>query len=180
MELGELDDDDRAAFRNERLGYVFQFHFLLPEFTVLENVIIPLLRRGTVARSEAEDRGYDVLQRLGLEELYARKPGQISGGQQQRVAIARAVANNPSLILADEPTGNLDTKTSVEVMDIFQRLNGEKGITVLLITHEPDIAQYGTRIIGFRDGVIVNDHANQKRRWARQEMEELAALAESA
>jgi putative ABC transport system ATP-binding protein len=96
------------------------------------------------------------------------------------VAIARALVNNPSLVLADEPTGNLDTKTSVEVMDIFQRLNEEKGITVLLITHEQDIAQYGTRIIGFRDTVIVVDHANQRRRWAKREVEELAALAESA
>ncbi len=157
MELGELDDDDRAAFRNERLGYVFQFHFLLPEFTVLENVLIPMLRRGTIARSEAEDRGYDALRMLGLEELFARKPGQISGGQQQRVAIARAVAHDPAVILADEPTGNLDSRNAETVFGVFARLAREQGRTIVMVTHDVDFARRADRQIRLRDGRIVED-----------------------
>ncbi|MFI5301970.1 MAG: ABC transporter ATP-binding protein, partial [Polyangiales bacterium] len=118
MEMGALDDDERAAFRNERLGFVFQFHFLLPELNTLENVTLPMIRRG-VARTEAEDRAYETLAMLGLETLWDRMPGQLSGGQQQRVSIARAIANSPSIVLADEPTGNLDSHNAALVFEIF-------------------------------------------------------------
>ena len=157
VETGSLDDDDRAQFRNERLGFVFQFHFLLPEFTVLENVIIPMLRRGTLSRSEAEEQAYDVLQLLGLEELYARKPGQLSGGQQQRVSIARAVANDPALILADEPTGNLDSKNAEGVFQIFSRLAREQGRTIIMVTHDVEMAARADRQIKLRDGRVIED-----------------------
>ncbi len=180
-DVSRLSRDELAAVRNHKIGFVFQGFNLLSRTTALDNVELPLLYSGrAIKAAERRERAMAALSAVGLADRAHHLPNQLSGGQQQRVAIARALVNNPSLVLADEPTGNLDTKTSVEVMDIFQRLNDEKGITVLLITHEPDIAQYGTRIIGFRDGVILNDHANQKRRWARHEIEELAALAESA
>ena len=157
VEVGGLDDDDRAQFRNERLGFVFQFHFLLPEFTVLENVIIPMLRRGTIARGDAEDHAYDVLKLLGLEDLWKRKPGQLSGGQQQRVSIARAVANDPALILADEPTGNLDSKNGEIVFEIFAKLAREQGRTVIMVTHDGDFAARADRNIKLKDGRVVDD-----------------------
>ncbi len=157
VEMGALDDDDRARFRNERLGFVFQFHFLLPEFTALENVILPILRRGSMARSEAEDRGYEALRALDLEELYHRKPGELSGGQQQRVSIARAVANDPALILADEPTGNLDSKNAEAVFQVFATLSREQGRTIVMVTHDADFAHRASRQIRLRDGWIVED-----------------------
>ncbi len=122
-------------------------------------------------------RAMEVLKAVGLDNRADHHPNQLSGGQQQRVAIARALINNPSILLADEPTGNLDTRTSIEVMDIFQRLNRERGITVVLITHETDIAEYGTRTVAFRDGLVVSDHANARRRLAS---DELAALPQPA
>ena len=118
-----------------------------------------------------------MLDRLGLADRLKHHPNQLSGGQQQRVAIARALVNRPALLLADEPTGNLDSRTSVEVMDIFQRLNAEQGLTILLITHEHDIAEYGTRVISFRDGRIISDHVVESRRQARDELAALPALA---
>ncbi len=157
VEMGSLDDDDRAAFRNEKLGFVFQFHFLLPEFTALENVIIPILRRGDLSRSEAEDRGYEALRTLDLHELYHRKPGQLSGGQQQRVSIARAVANEPSLILADEPTGNLDSKNAESVFQVFAELARAGHCTVVMVTHDADFARRASRQIRLRDGHVVED-----------------------
>jgi lipoprotein-releasing system ATP-binding protein len=157
VELGALDDDDRAAFRNERLGFVFQFHFLLPEFTALENVAIPMLRRGHVSRAEADDRAYDALRLLDLHELWHRKPGQLSGGQQQRVSIARAVANDPTLILADEPTGNLDSKNAEGVFQVFTDLVRGQGRTVVMVTHEPSFARRATRQIRLKDGRVVGE-----------------------
>lgn len=157
VEMGGLDDDDRAAFRNERLGFVFQFHFLLPEFTALENVILPILRRGSMRRDEAEDHGYEVLRMLDLEELHHRKPGQLSGGQQQRVSIARAVANDPAIILADEPTGNLDSKNAEGVFDIFSALAAEQRRTVVMVTHDIDFARRAGRQIRLKDGRVVDD-----------------------
>jgi lipoprotein-releasing system ATP-binding protein len=157
VELGALDDDDRAEFRNERLGFVFQFHFLLPEFTALENVAIPMIRRG-VPHGEAEERAYETLALLGLEELYAREPSQLSGGEQQRVSIARAVANDPALILADEPTGNLDSKNAAHVVEIFQRLTHEHGRTVIMVTHDRHFADLADRQIVLEDGRIAAQH----------------------
>jgi lipoprotein-releasing system ATP-binding protein len=157
VEMGSLDDDDRAAFRNERLGFVFQFHFLLPEFTALENVILPILRRGSMSRADAEEHGYDVLRMLDLEELYHRKPGQLSGGQQQRVSIARAVANDPAIILADEPTGNLDSKNAEGVFQIFANLAEEHGRTVVMVTHDLEFAARTGRQIRLKDGRMVED-----------------------
>jgi lipoprotein-releasing system ATP-binding protein len=156
VEVSGLDDDDRAAFRNERLGFVFQFHFLLPEFSVLENVAIPMLRRG-VHRDDANDRAYEALGMLGLEELWKRRPGQLSGGQQQRVSIARAVANDPALILADEPTGNLDSKNAEIVFEVFARLAHEQGRTVVMVTHDKDFAIRADRQVALRDGRILGD-----------------------
>jgi lipoprotein-releasing system ATP-binding protein len=155
IEMGALDDDDRAAFRNERLGFVFQFHFLLPEFTALENVVIPMLRRGHMTRSEAEDHAYEVLKLVDLHELHHRKPGQLSGGQQQRVSIARAVANDPALILADEPTGNLDSKNAEAVFQVFAQLVREQGRTIVMVTHETSFARRASRQIRLKDGRVV-------------------------
>jgi lipoprotein-releasing system ATP-binding protein len=159
VETSRLDDDARAAFRNERLGFVFQFHFLLPEFDVLENVMIPMLRRG-VRRRDAEARAYDALVLLGLGELFRRKPGQLSGGQQQRVSIARAVANDPALLLADEPTGNLDSKNGELVFEIFARLAREQGRTIVMVTHDKDFAARADREVQLKDGRIVADVAH--------------------
>jgi lipoprotein-releasing system ATP-binding protein len=156
VELGALDDDDRAELRNEKLGFVFQFHFLLPEFTAVENVAIPMIRRG-LPRDEAEGRAHAMLALLGLESLHARKPGQMSGGQQQRVAIARAVANEPTLILADEPTGNLDSANAAQVVAIFRRLAHELGRTVILVTHDLRFAELADRRIALEDGRITED-----------------------
>jgi lipoprotein-releasing system ATP-binding protein len=161
VEMGGLDDDDRAAFRNERLGFVFQFHFLLPEFTALENVIIPIMRRGSMSRADAEDHGYEVLRMLDLETLYHRKPGQLSGGQQQRVSIARAVANDPALILADEPTGNLDSKNAEGVFQVFAQLVREQGRTVIMVTHDVDFARRMSRQIRLKDGRVIEDTVQQ-------------------
>jgi lipoprotein-releasing system ATP-binding protein len=146
VEISTLDDDARAAFRNERLGFVFQFHFLLPEFTVLENVTLPMMRRG-VPRDDANERAYDVLELLGLADLWRRRPGQLSGGQQQRVSIARAVANDPAIILADEPTGNLDSKNGALVFDIFAELARAEGRTIVMVTHDPSFAERTDRQI---------------------------------
>ena len=157
VEMGALDDDDRAQFRNERLGFVFQFHFLLPEFTALENVILPILRRGSMPRHEAEEHGYEVLRMLDLHDLYQRKPGQLSGGQQQRVSIARAVANDPAIILADEPTGNLDSKNAEAVFSIFESLAAEQGRTVVMVTHDNDFARRASRQVRLKDGRVIGD-----------------------
>ena len=174
-DVSKLSKDDLAAIRNKKIGFVFQGFNLLSRTTALDNVELPLLYNGgsRMKASERHRRAKEVLEIVGLGERLDHYPNQLSGGQQQRVAIARALINEPSILLADEPTGNLDTRTSVEVMDIFQRLNRERGITVVLITHEMDIAEYGTRIVSFRDGVVVADKAVSKRRLAQ---DELAAL----
>ena len=160
VEMGTLDDDDRARFRNERLGFVFQFHFLLPEFTALENVILPIMRRGSMSRSAAEDHGYEALRMLDLEELYYRKPGQLSGGQQQRVSIARAVANDPAIILADEPTGNLDRTTADSVGSLLLDLNREFNTLLVCVTHSTELASRFPRHCELRDGKLVAANAD--------------------
>jgi len=174
-DVSKTSKDELARVRSEKIGFVFQGFNLLTRTTALDNVELPLLYRSKNGFKSAErhKRALAALDAVGLSSRYHHMPNQLSGGQQQRVAIARALVNEPSLILADEPTGNLDTRTSIEVMGIFQRLNKERGITVLLITHEMDIAEYGTRLIRFRDGRIVADQAVLHRRNAA---DELAAL----
>ena len=173
-EVSQLSTDERAVVRNRKIGFVFQSFNLLPRTSTLDNVTMPLTYTAThLSEREQRHRAQRLLDRVGLGERLDHHPSQLSGGQQQRVAIARALINNPSILLADEPTGNLDTRTSIEVMGIFQRLNQERGITVVLITHEMDIAEYGTRTVTFRDGQVVADRAVARRRQAE---EELAAL----
>jgi len=170
VELTGLGETELARFRRRTLGFVFQSYHLIATLTAAENVAVPLELAGAPEPLAAARRR---LAEVGLAERADHYPAQLSGGEQQRVAIARAVALAPPLLLADEPTGNLDTRTSVEVMGIFQRLNLERGITVLLITHEPDIAEYGTRVISFRDGQIVSDQKVKRRRMAEDELKTL-------
>ena len=166
-DVSTLSRNALADVRNKKIGFVFQGFNLLSRTTALDNVELPLLYNGNGMRGkERRRRAHDALNGVGLSDRAGHHPNQLSGGQQQRVAIARALINQPSILLADEPTGNLDSRTSVEVMGIFQKLNTERGITVLLITHEQDIADYGTRIIKFRDGKIVSDKPNAVRRVA--------------
>jgi putative ABC transport system ATP-binding protein len=170
QDVSRMSKDELADVRNHKIGFVFQGFNLLSRTTALDNVELPLLYRGKMRAAERHKRAMDALSAVGLASRADHHPNQLSGGQQQRVAIARALISNPSILLADEPTGNLDTRTSVEVMGLFQRLNLERGITVLLITHEPDIAEYGTRIIACRDGVIVSDRPVGRRRVAEDEL----------
>jgi putative ABC transport system ATP-binding protein len=164
-DVSNLPRDELAAIRNKRIGFVFQGFNLLPRTTAAENVEVPLLySRPMIPAPERRRRALAALAAMGLSERAEHHPGQLSGGQQQRVAIARALVNEPSMILADEPTGNLDTATSIEVMQILQDLREKQNITIVLITHEPDIAAYGTRIIAVRDGVVVSDVPNTPRR----------------
>src|SRR5205809_6438149 len=156
QDVSRMSKDALAAVRNKKIGFVFQGFNLLSRTSALDNFELPLLDGGNaLRRTERHQRAKDMLELVGLGNRSDHHPNQLSGGQQQRVAIARALINSPSILLADEPTGNLDSKTSIEVMDIFQRLNRERGITVVLITHEHDIAEYGTRIVYFRDGQVV-------------------------
>ena len=173
-DVSRLSKNDLARIRNQQIGFVFQGFNLLSRTSALENVELPLLYNSAASKgSDRKRRAMESLKLVGLEQRTHHLPNQLSGGQQQRVAIARSLINNPSILLADEPTGNLDTRTSIEVMDVFQALNKERGITVLLITHERDIAEYGTRIVAFRDGVIKTDEKIANRRIASVE---LAAL----
>jgi putative ABC transport system ATP-binding protein len=178
QDVSKMSKDQLAEVRNQKIGFVFQGFNLLSRTTALDNVELPLLYRGGKMRaSERHKLALDALTSVGLGKRADHHPNQLSGGQQQRVAIARALITSPSILLADEPTGNLDTRTSIEVMGIFQRLNVERGITVLVITHEHDIAEYGSRIISCRDGQIVSDHRVVTRRSAD---EELRALPQEA
>jgi putative ABC transport system ATP-binding protein len=174
-DVSKMSKDELARVRNQKIGFVFQGFNLLSRTTALDNVELPLLYNGgsRMKAAERHRRAIAALTAVGLAERFHHYPNQLSGGQQQRVAIARALISEPSIILADEPTGNLDTRTSIEVMGIFQRLNAERGITIILITHEMDIAEYGTRLVRFRDGRIQVDQPIAKRRDAAKE---LAAL----
>jgi putative ABC transport system ATP-binding protein len=155
QDVSKMADDDLADVRNKEIGFVFQQFNLLPRLTALENVALPLVYAG-VGRKERTEMAMHVIQKVGLEDRSHHKPNELSGGQCQRVAIARALVNNPSLILADEPTGNLDTKTSIEIMQIFGQIQAA-GNTVVLVTHEEDIANHAHRIVRLRDGLIESD-----------------------
>ena len=172
-DVSTLKDDELSLVRNRQIGFVFQGFNLLTRTSALENVELPLLYgREDVPAAERRKRAMDALASVGLESRWSHHTNQLSGGQQQRVAIARALLNNPSILLADEPTGNLDSRTSLEVMDIFQKLQQERGITILLITHEMDVAEYGSRIVSFKDGNILSDTANLRLRSAMGEMDD--------
>jgi len=155
-DVAGLSSDERATIRNREIGFVFQSFNLVPRTSALENVELPLVYGG-VAPAEQRDRARAALRAVGLEGRDGFLPSQLSGGQQQRVAIARALVNRPSLLLADEPTGNLDTRTSVELLALLQKLNREEGITIVIVTHEQEIASYAARVVTFRDGCVVSD-----------------------
>jgi putative ABC transport system ATP-binding protein len=156
--VSETSENDLAEIRNKEIGFVFQTFNLLPRQSSLENVALPLVYAG-FSKSQREERALEVLTSVGLGDRAYHKPNELSGGQRQRVAIARALVNNPSIILADEPTGNLDTKTSYEIMELFQLLH-DQGNTIVMVTHEDDIAQYAHRIIRMRDGLVESDNIN--------------------
>jgi putative ABC transport system ATP-binding protein len=156
LEVDQLDDNQLAEIRSKKIGFVFQTFNLLPRTTALNNVELPIIYRG-IGRRERRERAIAALEAVGLADRLQHRPNELSGGQQQRVAIARALANDPAIILADEPTGNLDSKSGAEIMAIFQRLNEEQGITIVFVTHEPEIAQHTRRIVRLADGRIVDD-----------------------
>ncbi|MBW4638546.1 MAG: ABC transporter ATP-binding protein [Gloeocapsa sp. UFS-A4-WI-NPMV-4B04] len=156
VDVAGLSDAELAHVRNLKIGFVFQQFHLLPQLTALENVMLPMVYAGVEANVR-RDRAITALQRVGLENRVNNKPNQLSGGQQQRVAIARAIVNRPVLLLADEPTGALDSRTTQEVMDIFRELNAS-GITIVMVTHEPDVARQTGRIVWFKDGQVVHSH----------------------
>src|SRR4051794_18018586 len=175
QDVSTLSKDERADIRLRKLGFVFQGFNLLARTSALENVELPMLYAG-VEPAERHRRATEALHSVGLAGREQNHPNQLSGGQQQRVAIARALVNDPKLILADEPTGALDSRTSVEVMDIFQRLNRERGITLVLVTHEPDIAAYADRVVVFKDGRIQKDYRVTAPRDAAKELKNLPAI----
>jgi putative ABC transport system ATP-binding protein len=168
QDVARLSRDQLARVRGQQIGFVFQGFNLLPRTSAVENVELPMLYQGVGAR-DRHQRAAEALQRVGLGDRLDHTPAQLSGGQQQRVAIARALVNRPALLLADEPTGNLDSRTSVEVMGIFQELN-DQGLTVLLVTHEPDIAEHARRTVTFKDGLVLSDTRVARRRIARDEL----------
>ena len=154
-----MDDDELSEIRNQQIGFVFQTFNLLPRMSSLDNVALPLVYGG-FSKSDREERAYLALEKVGLGDRVYHKPNELSGGQRQRVAIARALVNNPAIILADEPTGNLDTKTSIEIMAIFETLH-QNGNTIIVVTHEPDIAEHSHRIVTLRDGKLESDRINE-------------------
>ena len=174
VNVAELDRDGLASIRNTKIGFVFQTFNLLARTSALENVELPLLYNGTPTRDRAA-RALKALHSVGLAGREDHHPSQLSGGQQQRVAIARALVNDPQIILADEPTGNLDSATSIEIMAVFQRLNREAGITLILVTHEPDIAGFANRTLNFRDGRLVRDERTERPNQALEIPQHLSA-----
>jgi putative ABC transport system ATP-binding protein len=174
-DVSQMSKDERADIRCQKIGFVFQGFNLLSRTSALENVELPMLYLGVDA-AQRRQRAAEALAAVGLAGREQNHPNQLSGGQQQRVAVARSLVNHPALILADEPTGNLDSRTSVEVMEIFQRLNRERGITLVLVTHEPDIVQYADRVIVFKDGKIKSDYPVQDKRDAAEELKNLPVV----
>ncbi|MEL6922404.1 MAG: ABC transporter ATP-binding protein [Bacteroidota bacterium] len=158
-DVSDMEDSDLAEVRNKEIGFVFQTFNLLPRLSSLENVALPLVYAG-ISKSERLDKARHALESVGLGDRVDHKPNELSGGQRQRVAIARALVNDPAIILADEPTGNLDTKTSYEIMEIFEQLH-DQGNTIILVTHEPDISEHAHRIIRLRDGLVETDEKNE-------------------
>ena len=177
QDVSEMSKDQRADIRSRKIGFVFQGFNLLSRTSALENIELPMLYAG-VSAADRHRRAMESLSAVGLAGREQNHPNQLSGGQQQRVAVARALVNNPALILADEPTGNLDSRTSVEVMEIFQRLNRERGITLVLVTHEADIAQYAQRVVVFKDGKIRKDYQVEHQRNAAEEVNNLPPVEE--
>lgn len=160
IDVSHMSDNELAEVRNKEIGFVFQTFNLLPRSTALENVALPLVYAG-ISKTERDERALKVLSDVGLGDRVKHRPNELSGGQRQRVAVARALVNNPSIILADEPTGNLDTKTSEEIMLLFEEIH-RKGNTIIVVTHEEDIARHAHRIIRLRDGLIESDHPNDR------------------
>jgi len=158
-DVSSMVDSELAEVRNKEIGFIFQTFNLLPKLSSLENVALPLVYSG-MSKSKRLDKAYDVLSSVGLGDRVEHKPNELSGGQRQRVAIARALVNDPAIILADEPTGNLDTKTSIEIMSIFEKLH-DSGNTIIIVTHEPDISEHAHRIVKLRDGLVESDMKNQ-------------------
>lgn len=177
-DVSQMSKDERADIRCKKIGFVFQGFNLLSRTSALENVELPMLYMG-IDSATRHQRAMEALAAVGLQGREQNHPNQLSGGQQQRVAVARSLVNHPALILADEPTGNLDSRTSVEVMEIFQRLNRERGITLVLVTHEPDIAEYAQRVVVFKDGKIKSDYKIEKQRDAAEELKNLPAVDDS-
>ncbi|MBK6276293.1 MAG: ABC transporter ATP-binding protein [Chitinophagales bacterium] len=158
-DVSKVSDNELAAVRNKQIGFIFQTFNLIPRLTTIENVALPLIYAGW-SKKQRDERAIEVLQQVGLGDRMKHKPNELSGGQRQRVAVARALVNNPSLILADEPTGNLDTKTSYEIMALFEEIHN-KGNTIVVVTHEEDIALYTHRIVRMRDGLVESDQPNE-------------------
>jgi putative ABC transport system ATP-binding protein len=160
LDVSTMNDDELAEIRNKKIGFIFQTFNLIPRLSTLENVAMPLIYAG-VGRKERIERAEEVLMKVGLADRMGHKPNELSGGQRQRVAIARSLVNNPALLLADEPTGNLDSKTSYEIMALFEQLH-DQGNTIVIVTHEEDIATYTHRIVRLRDGMVEGDYKNEK------------------
>jgi putative ABC transport system ATP-binding protein len=179
LDVSQMEKSELAHIRNRKLGFVFQQFNLLSRTSALENVELPTIYAG-ITPQEREERAKAALERVGLAERSHHYPSQLSGGQQQRVAIARALVNRPSILLADEPTGNLDSRTSVEIMGIFQQLNEEEGLTVVIVTHEHDIAQYAKRALDFRDGKLRRDTLIQDRLVASEVLPTLPKIEDEA
>lgn len=166
VDISSLDDNSLAAIRNKKIGFVFQAFNLLPKLTAMANVELPMMYAG-VPKAEREEKAKWALDRVGLSNRLHHRPNEVSGGQKQRIAIARALVNDPAIILADEPTGNLDSASSEEIMGIFQELN-EEGVTIVMVTHEPDIAMHTKRAIVFKDGNIISDNPVKERTIVRR------------
>jgi putative ABC transport system ATP-binding protein len=179
VDVSAMSKTELARIRNRKLGFVFQQFNLLSRTSALENVELPTVYAG-ISPAERTKRATEALTRVGLADRAGHHPSQLSGGQQQRVAIARGLVNRPSILLADEPTGNLDSRTSVEIMEIFQTLNNEQGLTIVVVTHEPDIAQYATRNLLFRDGKLKRDSFVQDRLDAREVLKALPTVEQQA
>jgi len=162
IDVSRMSSSELAIIRNKKIGFVFQAFNLLPKMDLLKNVELPMMYAGC-SKTERKKKALKALERVGLADRVDHRPNEISGGQKQRAAIARSLVNDPAIILADEPTGNLDSKSSNEIMDIFTELNNE-GVTIVLVTHEPDIAEYAKRIITFKDGIIISDVLNENRK----------------